>query len=97
MPEDSVNLWTWSTFSFVEPIFKVATSRTLNEEDVWSLSPYFKHKNLFTKYLKYKEEWERSTVCSVQFVDCCVKAPNAFALVVPACIQLPRSHHRPDS
>lgn len=56
MPEDSVNLWTWSTFSFVEPIFKVATSRTLNEEDIWSLSPYFKHKNLFTKYLKYREE-----------------------------------------
>ncbi|TFY64349.1 hypothetical protein EVJ58_g2686 [Rhodofomes roseus] len=56
MPEDSVTLWSWSTFSFVEPLFKVASAHTLNETDVWSLSPYFKHKNLFTKYLKYQEE-----------------------------------------
>ncbi|KAJ3554652.1 hypothetical protein NM688_g2996 [Phlebia brevispora] len=53
MPEDSVNLWTWMTFSFVAPIFGVATKRTVNEEDVWTLSPFFLHKNLFTKYLDY--------------------------------------------
>ncbi|KAH9906597.1 ABC transporter type 1, transmembrane domain-containing protein [Fomitopsis serialis] len=56
MPEDSVTLWSWSTFSFVEPLFKVATARTLDEADVWSLSPYFKHNNLFKKYLRYQEE-----------------------------------------
>ncbi|THH32259.1 hypothetical protein EUX98_g1936 [Antrodiella citrinella] len=53
MPEDSVNLWSWCTFSFVEPIFSVAKERTINEPDVWSLSPYFTHKNLFNKYLEY--------------------------------------------
>ena len=54
MPEDNVTLWTWMTFSFVEPIFGVANKRTLNETDVWSLSPYFTHKNLFLKYLDYQ-------------------------------------------
>lgn len=55
MPEDSVSLWEWTTFSFVERIFPVAVSRRLEESDVWSLSPYFKHKNLFNKYLEYRE------------------------------------------
>ncbi|KAI0687745.1 P-loop containing nucleoside triphosphate hydrolase protein [Cytidiella melzeri] len=53
MPEDNLNLWSWMTVSYVSPIFKVAMSRTLDEPDVWSLSPFFAHKNLFTKYLGY--------------------------------------------
>ena len=56
MPEDSVNLWSWSTFSFVEPLFKVSNSRTVNDSDVWTLSPFFTHKNIFTKYLHYISE-----------------------------------------
>ena len=53
MPEDGVSLWEWMTFTFVEPIFGVAAKRTMDETDVWSLSPYFTHKNLFLKYLEY--------------------------------------------
>lgn len=53
-PEDNVTLWSWSTFSFVEPIFKLATTRTLDEKDVWSLSPFFQHKNVFNKCLDYR-------------------------------------------
>ncbi|KAF7311117.1 P-loop containing nucleoside triphosphate hydrolase protein [Mycena chlorophos] len=53
-PEDNVTLWQWATFSFVEPMFDVANKGTLNDTDVWSLSPYFKHKNLFNKYLEYR-------------------------------------------
>ncbi|KAI0775079.1 P-loop containing nucleoside triphosphate hydrolase protein [Trametes elegans] len=56
MPEDSANLWSWSTFSFVEPLYKVSNTRTVNDEDVWTLSPFFTHKNLFTKYLRYVAE-----------------------------------------
>jgi hypothetical protein len=56
MPEDSVNLWAWMTMSSVEPLFGIAKSRTLDETDVWSLSPFFLHKNLFTKYLAYFEK-----------------------------------------
>ncbi|KAL6301359.1 P-loop containing nucleoside triphosphate hydrolase protein [Sparassis latifolia] len=62
MPEDGVNLWSWSNFSFIQPLFDVANRRTLNESDVWSLSPFFTHKNLFTKYLKYRSEYPTHSV-----------------------------------
>ncbi|KAF4606377.1 hypothetical protein EYR38_000430 [Pleurotus pulmonarius] len=53
-PEDNVSLWSWSTFSFAQPILNLAMKRTLNETDVWSLSPFLKHKNIFEKFLEYK-------------------------------------------
>jgi hypothetical protein len=28
--------------------------KTLNDTDVWSLSPFFRHKNIFNKYLEYR-------------------------------------------
>ena len=43
------------SFSYIEPIFQSAGDHTLNEEDVWTLSPYFKHKNTFPKCLRYFE------------------------------------------
>ncbi|KZT30801.1 P-loop containing nucleoside triphosphate hydrolase protein, partial [Neolentinus lepideus HHB14362 ss-1] len=55
-PEDSVSLWSWCTYSFVEPIFAVAMKHTLDEVDVWRLSPYFQHKNLFEKHLRYQSQ-----------------------------------------
>ncbi|KAI0091009.1 pleiotropic drug resistance ABC transporter [Irpex rosettiformis] len=57
MPEDSVNLWSWMSVTYVASVFKVATKRTLNEPDVWSLSPYFTHKNIFSKYLAYTQKY----------------------------------------
>jgi len=57
-PEDNVNLWEWNTFTFVEPIIRLASKRRLGELDVWSLSPFFSHKNIFTKCL----EWRRRLV-----------------------------------
>lgn len=56
MPEDCANLWTWSTFSFVEPLFKISNTRTVHDADVWQLSPFFTHKNIFKKYLHYVSE-----------------------------------------
>jgi hypothetical protein len=53
-PEDAVNLWQWATFTFIEGIFPVAMKGTLQETDVFALSPFFTHKNLFKKYLKYR-------------------------------------------
>ena len=43
------------TFSYIEPIFKSAGEHTLDEEDVWTLSPFFQHKNTFRKCLQYFE------------------------------------------
>ena len=54
VPEDDVTLWQWFTFSFVEPIFGISDKRTLQATDVWNLSPYFQHRNLFNKYLEYR-------------------------------------------
>ncbi|KAJ7631233.1 P-loop containing nucleoside triphosphate hydrolase protein [Roridomyces roridus] len=56
-PEDNVTMWEWATFSFVEPLFDLANKGTLQDTDVWSLSPYFKHKNLFNKFLKYRTRY----------------------------------------
>ncbi|KAF8808123.1 pleiotropic drug resistance ABC transporter [Phlegmacium glaucopus] len=53
-PEDDVTLWSWSTFTFVQPILDLAMRKTLNDTDVWSLSPFFRHKNLFNKCLEYR-------------------------------------------
>ncbi|KAJ7103247.1 P-loop containing nucleoside triphosphate hydrolase protein [Mycena belliarum] len=53
-PEDNVTMWEWATFTFVEPIFHLADKGTLNDNDVWALSPYFKHRNLFNKCLEYR-------------------------------------------
>lgn len=54
-PEDDVTLWSWFTFSFVEPILDLAKTRTLNDTDVWTLSPFFRHKILFNKCLEYRK------------------------------------------
>jgi len=54
-PEDAASLWQWMSFSYVEPIFKSAGDHTLDEVDVWTLSPFFKHKNIFHKCLQYLE------------------------------------------
>ncbi|KAG8696666.1 hypothetical protein FRC08_007008 [Ceratobasidium sp. 394] len=64
-PEDGVSLWGWLTFSFMNPLFKLADERSLhasedgkyslNDEDVWSLSPTFAHRNIFRRYLREME------------------------------------------
>ncbi|KAG2126804.1 hypothetical protein DEU56DRAFT_742776, partial [Suillus clintonianus] len=56
-PEDNANLWSWCTLSFVEPILDLAWKRTLNKADVWCLSPFFRHKNLFNKCLDYRSRY----------------------------------------
>ena len=53
-PEDDVNLWSWCTFSFLQPILDLAMKKTLDDTDVWGLSPFFRHKNIFNKCLEYR-------------------------------------------
>ncbi|CUA73825.1 ABC transporter ATP-binding protein/permease VMR1 [Rhizoctonia solani] len=65
-PEDAVSLWGWLTFSFMEPLFALADDRSvrssesgkfsLNDEDVWSLSPTFAHRNVFRRCLREMKE-----------------------------------------
>ncbi|KAG0148468.1 hypothetical protein CROQUDRAFT_105709 [Cronartium quercuum f. sp. fusiforme G11] len=50
-PEDATTLWGWMTFGFFEPLLHLADKRTLAESDIWQLSPFFQHRNIFQKYL----------------------------------------------
>ncbi|XP_006460356.1 hypothetical protein AGABI2DRAFT_203369 [Agaricus bisporus var. bisporus H97] len=56
-PEDRVTLWSWCTFTFVRPLLDLANKKTLGETDVWILSPYFRHRNLFNKRLEYQSSY----------------------------------------
>ncbi|KAI5120846.1 hypothetical protein M0805_007033 [Coniferiporia weirii] len=82
MPEDSVTLWQWCTFSFVEPLFRVALARRLEESDVWSLSPFFKHKNLFKKYLNYRDQFPNHSLIRFLIVS------NSLDLILDVVLEL---------
>ncbi|KAK0233579.1 P-loop containing nucleoside triphosphate hydrolase protein [Armillaria fumosa] len=82
MPEDDVTLWSWFTFSFVEPLFSLANARTLNESDVWSLSPYFRHKNLFNKYLEYHKRYPNHSLIRFLIVS------NSLDLILDVVLEL---------
>ncbi|EIW86976.1 pleiotropic drug resistance ABC transporter [Coniophora puteana RWD-64-598 SS2] len=56
-PEDDAHLWSWLSASYVEPILTLAWERTLQDTDVWSLSPLFQHKNLFKKRVEYRNRY----------------------------------------
>ncbi|CAG8744004.1 1956_t:CDS:2, partial [Acaulospora colombiana] len=49
-PEDYTRLWKWITFSWVRPLVKRGTGRTMSESDVWALSPTLQSKPLFMKF-----------------------------------------------
>jgi hypothetical protein len=46
-PEDYCTLWQWISFHWVEPLIKKGTYTTLNEDDVWKLSPTNRSRPLF--------------------------------------------------
>ncbi|KAH7927030.1 hypothetical protein BV22DRAFT_1032254 [Leucogyrophana mollusca] len=49
-PEDYTSLWGWATFTWVYPLIKRGYSTTMNEDDVWNLSPTIQSRALFTKF-----------------------------------------------
>ncbi|KAF7321090.1 ABC bile acid [Mycena chlorophos] len=49
-PEDYSSLWDWITFSWIYSFLKRGRDATLNEVDVWSLSPSFRSRPLFAKF-----------------------------------------------
>lgn len=77
-PEDNVNLWTWCTFSFMQPLLNLALKRTLHESDIWRLSPFFQHKNLFHKYQEYKSKY---VIFSSGFSSSFIRIPIDICLV----------------
>ena len=53
-PEDNLTLWQFMTVSWMSPIMSLASSRQLNDEDVWSLAYEFQHKLLSDKFRELK-------------------------------------------
>ncbi|KAF8526563.1 hypothetical protein BU17DRAFT_82663 [Hysterangium stoloniferum] len=51
-PEDYTPLWAWITFEWVYPLVRRGTNDTLNEPDVWDLSPTMASKVVYTKFSK---------------------------------------------
>ncbi|KAJ7863247.1 hypothetical protein B0H13DRAFT_2237135 [Mycena leptocephala] len=49
-PEDYTRLWGWMTFNWVFPLIKRGTTETLNENDVWGLSPTMQSRPMFVKF-----------------------------------------------
>ncbi|KAF8996876.1 hypothetical protein BDQ17DRAFT_1391964 [Cyathus striatus] len=48
--EDYSSLWAWITFSWVKVLVDRGRSATLNDGDVWNLSPTLQSKPVFTKF-----------------------------------------------
>ncbi|KAF9231441.1 hypothetical protein BU15DRAFT_90912 [Melanogaster broomeanus] len=49
-PEDYATILEWLTFRWVYPLIKRGTDTTLNEEDVWDLSPTVQSRPVFAKF-----------------------------------------------
>ncbi|KAF8899072.1 hypothetical protein BD779DRAFT_1781441 [Infundibulicybe gibba] len=81
-PEDDVTLWSWSTFSFVEPIFDLAKRGTLNDSDIWGLSPFFRHKNIFNKCLQYRARYPTHSLLRFLLVS------NSLDLILDVVLEL---------
>ncbi|KIK63814.1 hypothetical protein GYMLUDRAFT_40900 [Collybiopsis luxurians FD-317 M1] len=51
-PEDYTTLFSWITFTWVYPLIKKGKVTTLDEKDVWSLSPTIQSRPIFAKFMK---------------------------------------------
>jgi hypothetical protein len=53
-PEDYTSLWGWISFHWVQPIIDLGTDTTLQESDVWDLSPTMQARPLYMKFCTVK-------------------------------------------
>ena len=53
-PEDYTSLFGWTSFRWVTPLITRGTYQTLNEKDVWKLSPILAAKPCFIKFTMMK-------------------------------------------
>lgn len=49
-PEDYTTLWSWITFIWIYPLIKKGRYTTLQEEDVWDLSPRLQSRPIFIRF-----------------------------------------------
>ncbi|KZT05166.1 multidrug resistance-associated ABC transporter [Laetiporus sulphureus 93-53] len=51
-PEDYTSLWGWMSFRWVLPLVERGTYNTLNESDIWALSPTMQSRPLYIKFTR---------------------------------------------
>jgi hypothetical protein len=56
-PEDYTTLYGWLSFAWVSPLVAAGTSTTLNEKDVWALSPTLQSAALFRKLVALRAKF----------------------------------------
>ncbi|KAI0634339.1 multidrug resistance-associated ABC transporter [Trametes polyzona] len=49
-PEDYTTVWGWASFRWIVPLLNLGTHNTLNESDVWMLSPTMQSRPLHIKF-----------------------------------------------
>ncbi|KAJ7751710.1 hypothetical protein B0H16DRAFT_824510 [Mycena metata] len=72
-PEDYTKLLGWLTFSWVYPLVKLGKVKTLNDNDIWRLSPTLQSRAVFLKF--------RGTMCSTTLLRHLV-ASNSFDMIL---------------
>jgi hypothetical protein len=55
-PEDYTSLWGWVSFTWVKPLIDRGTYETLNEGDVWNLSPTMQARPVYLKFSSCKRK-----------------------------------------
>ncbi|KAF8273971.1 multidrug resistance-associated ABC transporter [Lactarius quietus] len=71
-PEDYTTLWGWVTFSWIWPLVQrrfLGTNTTLNEEDVWALSPTMQSRSVFVKFSNMKRATLFRQLCAANSLD----------------------------
>jgi hypothetical protein len=53
-PEDYTTIWGWMTFGFVDPVIEKGSKATLDESDVFELSPHHRADPLLRRFAKVK-------------------------------------------
>ena len=66
-PEDYTTVWGWTSFRWIMPLLEKGTYNTLNEEDVWQLSPSMQARPLHIKFSKstgklFKRLWDANSL-----------------------------------
>ncbi|RDX45811.1 multidrug resistance-associated ABC transporter [Lentinus brumalis] len=66
-PEDYTTVWGWATFRWVVPLLEKGTYNTLNEEDIWKLSPTMQARPLHIKFSRssgklFKRLWQANSL-----------------------------------
>ncbi|KAF8502971.1 hypothetical protein JB92DRAFT_3123623 [Gautieria morchelliformis] len=81
-PEDYTSLWGWISFEWVHPLVSKGTNETLNEPDVWDLSPTMQSKPLYMKFSTTTRKTLLRRLWAVNVMDLAIDFALMFCSVI---------------